>query len=401
MRIKSLEINGFRNIKKTSLQFQKDYSVFAFVGANGQGKTNLLEALFLLAISKSFRTRENEDLISFDEDHCSLKAEIELTKQGKRIYLIEVKLRNDGDEIYNAFDPSVALTVVYIDPNNPDKGAAAFMGVSPLWPAPMPFPVGKNGGERVLDSYYFVGVSNMPASWGIGDYCNSYPILPGGEYLVVAEISYHGGSSHKFYMATATASLTLAGLKAKMKNLFFSDFTDVSEENSGPLTARIDVTKQGRRSYLIEVKLRNDGDEDYLVFDPTVGLMILYHDPNSPDKVVIAFMELSPLLPLWMFFPVVKNGGETVFFISYFAGITNMPLLSDICNYCDNYPVLPGGEYQIFAEVGYRGSNPFEYFMAPCTASLNLAEPKVKMKNLFFSDFATRFPSLSKLMEKF
>ena len=64
----------------------------------------------------------------------------------------------------------------------------------------------------------------VPAFWGIGDYCDSYPVLPGGDYLVVAEISYYGGSSHKFYMATGTASLTLVEPKVKMKNLFFSDF---------------------------------------------------------------------------------------------------------------------------------------------------------------------------------
>ncbi len=77
MRVKSLSINGFRNFKKVSLKFDDGFSVFAFTGANGQGKTNILEALFLLAISKSFRTRENADLIGFNEDHCSLKSDIE------------------------------------------------------------------------------------------------------------------------------------------------------------------------------------------------------------------------------------------------------------------------------------------------------------------------------------
>jgi len=179
------------------------------------------------------------------------------------------------------------------------------------------------------------------------------------------------------------------------------EFLDVSEENSGPLTAKIELTKQGRRSYLIEVKLRNDGDENYNVFDPSIGLMIFYRDPDNPDKAVVAFIELSLLWPLWMFLPVVKNGGETIFDVYFFAGVTNMPLLSDICNYCDNYPVLPGGEYQIVAEVGYRGSNPFEYYTTTCTASLTLVEPSVKMKNSFFSDCTARFPALLEVMEKF
>ena len=112
MRIKSLEINGFRNLKKTALELDSQTKVFALVGENGHGKTNLLEAIFLLAISKSFRTRENEDLIGFDEDFCSLKAEVE---QGSDTLTLEL--------IITRQPPRKVLKI-----NGVQKKAAEFMG---------------------------------------------------------------------------------------------------------------------------------------------------------------------------------------------------------------------------------------------------------------------------------
>jgi len=112
MRVKSLEINGFRNLKKTALEFDTNASVFAFVGANGHGKTNFLEVLFLLAISKSFRTRENADLIAFEADHCSLKAKVE---QGSETLTLELIVTREP--------PKKTLKI-----NGVQKKAADFMG---------------------------------------------------------------------------------------------------------------------------------------------------------------------------------------------------------------------------------------------------------------------------------
>ncbi len=82
MRVQSLHIQGFRNLSKATLEFDPDSNFVGFVGSNGQGKTNVLETLFLLGISKSFRTAENEEMIGFDQDFFSLKGELE-RKDGK------------------------------------------------------------------------------------------------------------------------------------------------------------------------------------------------------------------------------------------------------------------------------------------------------------------------------
>ncbi len=70
LRLRELEITGFRNLARLKLDFEPRATLFAFVGKNGQGKTNLLEAIFLCGLSKSFRTAKNQDLIGFEEDFC-------------------------------------------------------------------------------------------------------------------------------------------------------------------------------------------------------------------------------------------------------------------------------------------------------------------------------------------
>ncbi len=77
MKLKSLKIRGFRNLKPIKLVFDDSKQVFAFVGPNAQGKTNFLESIYLTALSKSFKTKHNIELINFDEDYLSIEVEIE------------------------------------------------------------------------------------------------------------------------------------------------------------------------------------------------------------------------------------------------------------------------------------------------------------------------------------
>jgi DNA replication and repair protein RecF len=56
-----LSVSGFRNLAQQSLQFFPHINIIS--GPNGQGKTNLLEAIYVLGLSKSFRTHQSRDLI--------------------------------------------------------------------------------------------------------------------------------------------------------------------------------------------------------------------------------------------------------------------------------------------------------------------------------------------------
>ena len=123
MRIKSLKIRGFRNLKKADLEFEKDTKVFAFTGPNGHGKTNILEAIFLLAISKSFRTNENEDLVGFEDDFTSLKADVEKGSEDVELDLIVTKIPSKKTLKVNgvqkkAVDFMGNLNVVFFSPDD-------------------------------------------------------------------------------------------------------------------------------------------------------------------------------------------------------------------------------------------------------------------------------------------
>ena len=56
-------VQNFRNLKKLDVNF--DSNVNIFIGKNAQGKTNLLEAIYFLALTRSHRTNNDKDLIGF------------------------------------------------------------------------------------------------------------------------------------------------------------------------------------------------------------------------------------------------------------------------------------------------------------------------------------------------
>ena len=65
MFLKSLELNNFRNISKVTFNFDKNINIF--IGNNAQGKTNVLESIYFLAITRSHRTHNELNLIKSGE----------------------------------------------------------------------------------------------------------------------------------------------------------------------------------------------------------------------------------------------------------------------------------------------------------------------------------------------
>ena len=72
MYIREIELKDFRNYKDLKLSFSRDVNIF--LGENAQGKTNLLEGIYLNAVAKSFKTQRDKDLIRFGEDYCKVRA---------------------------------------------------------------------------------------------------------------------------------------------------------------------------------------------------------------------------------------------------------------------------------------------------------------------------------------
>ena len=74
MRFSGLRLQSFRNIGEAELQFSHRFTVFC--GANGSGKTSLLEALYFLAHARSFRTSTLRNLIGYDAESLIAYADI-------------------------------------------------------------------------------------------------------------------------------------------------------------------------------------------------------------------------------------------------------------------------------------------------------------------------------------
>ncbi len=92
--IKRLSLVNFRNYISLDISFNKKINIF--LGNNAQGKTTLLESIYLLAISKSHKTFKDKDLIKFNESFC--KVTTELTKDQNQLTL-NVVISNEGKKV--------------------------------------------------------------------------------------------------------------------------------------------------------------------------------------------------------------------------------------------------------------------------------------------------------------
>mgnify|MGYP005833600557 CR=1 FL=1 len=75
MFIKSLKLKHYRNYESLNIQFAKNFNII--YGDNGQGKTNILETIFLCASGRSHRTSKDHDLIKLNKDEFYIKLDME------------------------------------------------------------------------------------------------------------------------------------------------------------------------------------------------------------------------------------------------------------------------------------------------------------------------------------
>ncbi|MBO8155622.1 MAG: DNA replication/repair protein RecF [Bacillaceae bacterium] len=108
MFIEELKLTNYRNYKKLDLTF--DHKVNVIIGENAQGKTNLMEAIFVLAFTKSHRTPRDKELIQWDEEYAKIKGstwkrnrsfplEIIISKKGKKAKLNHLEQKRLSDYI--------------------------------------------------------------------------------------------------------------------------------------------------------------------------------------------------------------------------------------------------------------------------------------------------------------
>ena len=86
MRVDRIALSGWRNYGFESVEFAPGTNVVT--GANAQGKTNLLEAVYMLACGRSFRTRFDREAVGFDYPSADLLADVYAHGRAQTIHLV-------------------------------------------------------------------------------------------------------------------------------------------------------------------------------------------------------------------------------------------------------------------------------------------------------------------------
>ncbi len=83
MYINKIKLTNFRNYDEQKIELGPNINIF--YGDNAQGKTNIIEAIFLCSIGKSFRTNKESELIKFNKDISSVYIEYEKSDRDGKI----------------------------------------------------------------------------------------------------------------------------------------------------------------------------------------------------------------------------------------------------------------------------------------------------------------------------
>jgi DNA replication and repair protein RecF len=75
MKMSQLRLKDFRNFSEVEVKFSNRLNIF--IGDNGQGKSNLLEAIALLSLNESFRYADNENLIRFNQQAAFIEGQLD------------------------------------------------------------------------------------------------------------------------------------------------------------------------------------------------------------------------------------------------------------------------------------------------------------------------------------
>jgi len=129
MQIEHLKLTNFRNYSSHEFKFNKNINII--IGSNGEGKTNILESIYVLSLTKTNRYGLEDNLIKFNEEIAKVegiirrddliqKQEIKITKKKKQIFINNKEMRRIRDYISNfcviSFTPD-DLEIVKGSPN--------------------------------------------------------------------------------------------------------------------------------------------------------------------------------------------------------------------------------------------------------------------------------------------
>lgn len=121
MIIKSLELADFRNYEVLNISFDKGTNIL--YGDNAQGKTNIMEAIYVSATTKSHKGSKDKEIVNFNKEEAHIRTYLE--KEAVE-YRVDMHLRKnkskgiaiDGQKIKKAADLLGLLNVVFFSPED-------------------------------------------------------------------------------------------------------------------------------------------------------------------------------------------------------------------------------------------------------------------------------------------
>ncbi|MFC0234381.1 DNA replication/repair protein RecF [Vagococcus entomophilus] len=108
MKLTDIHLENYRNYEQLALDFSPNLTIF--LGENAQGKTNLLESIYVLAMTRSHRTNNEKEFIRWGEDiariegnvqkrNSSVKLEMAISAKGKKTKINHLEQRRLSDYI--------------------------------------------------------------------------------------------------------------------------------------------------------------------------------------------------------------------------------------------------------------------------------------------------------------
>ena len=121
MIIKSLELSNFRNYNFLNMEFDSGTNIL--YGDNAQGKTNILEAIFVSATTKSHKSSKDKDIVNFKEEEAHIRTYLEKEGIETRVdmHLRKSKSKGiaiDGVKLKKAAELLGVLNVIFFSPED-------------------------------------------------------------------------------------------------------------------------------------------------------------------------------------------------------------------------------------------------------------------------------------------
>ena len=121
LNVEDIKLINFRNYENIYLEFNENINVF--IGKNAQGKTNLIESIYMCGTGKSFRTNKDKEIINFEKNQAYIGSNISLNQNNK---FIEIKMERDKakrirvnkTELKNYKELYTGLNVVVFSPED-------------------------------------------------------------------------------------------------------------------------------------------------------------------------------------------------------------------------------------------------------------------------------------------